>query len=238
MSTSDDQAILPPNPKRVAQRALVLSAVACRVGIERDADSPDAEIFREEILDWLAGLSLTEEIESNEQALLTSPLGSLSRQSAVDASWRSEGLAILAWALKKIDLPLQDEMVDSPAIAYSLGFLNDEAETVLNNPELRSGEELSRLAELMFAFHWRMRQFSLDQAAMNFVEFARECWFGPLEIEGLRCIDNDLAIGDKPISQASEEAWRTCFSIAQERHLAANWLTGGEEIYSEVATDT
>jgi hypothetical protein len=238
MSESDHQPLIPPIPKRVAQRALVLSAIACRGSLENDADNKDAERFREEILDWLSDLGLSDEIESDEQELLTSPLGTLPRQRAIDAGWRSEGLAILAWALKKTDLPDPDQLVDTPTIAYALGFLNDEDSTVLSNPGLRSAEELNQLAEAMFSFHWRLRQFSLDQAAMNFVEFAKECWFGPLELKGLCCIENDLAIGDQPISKAPEQEWRKCLSIAQERHQAANWLKGEAKLYSEVSTDT
>ena len=74
---------------------------------------------------------------------------------------------------------------------------------------------------------------------MDFVEFAKKSWFGPLELHGLRFVENDLAIGDKPIKyRASEESWQECLSIAQERHRAANWLYGQAEIYSEVTTDT
>jgi hypothetical protein len=238
MSESNDQSLIPPGPKRVAQRALVLSAVVCRGSIEGDAGSKDAERFREEILDWVYDLSLSDEIESDELELLTSPLGTLPKQRAIDAGWRGEGLAILAWALKKIDLPAHDQIVDSPTIAYSLGFLKDENSTVLQNPQLRTAKECNQLAEAMFSFHWRLRQYSMDQAAMNFIEFARDCWFGPLELNGLRCIEDDLAIGDNPISKAPNEAWRKCLSIGQERHQAANWLKGVEKIYSEVTTDT
>jgi hypothetical protein len=41
----------------------VLSAVVCRSGIESDAGNQDAERFREDVLDWLYDLGLSDEIE-------------------------------------------------------------------------------------------------------------------------------------------------------------------------------
>jgi hypothetical protein len=216
----------------------VLSAVVCRSGIESDAGNKDAERFREGVLNWLFDLGLSDEIEKEEYELLISPLGTLERRKVIDASWRGEGMAVLAWALNKAELPPHDELVDSPTVAESLGFMNDAESTTLHNPQLRSFDELNRFAESMLALHWRLRQYSLDHAPMNFVEFAKTCYFGPLELHGLRLLEDDLAIGDRPIGEATEESWRECLSIAQERHIAANWLMGNEEVYSEVTTDT
>jgi uncharacterized protein DUF4272 len=238
LDESEELDPIPPTPERVAKRALILSAVACRGAIEREAGDENAEAFRGRVLDWVKDLDLCEEIETGELELLDLPLGNLPKQVEVNASWRAEGLAVLAWALKRMDLPPHDQMADPSAIAESLGFLRDGASTVLESPQMRSGEDIARLGEMMFALHWRLRDYSLNHKALDFIEFAKTCWFGPLEINGLRCIENDLAIGDIPIGRSDERSWRTCLSIAQERHLAANWLRGDEQIYSDVSTDT
>jgi hypothetical protein len=238
MSENDQQVITPPTPLRVAKRALALSAVVCRSGIETDVGNRDAEQFREDVLNWLYDLGLSDEIESEEFDLLNSPLGTSPERASINASWRGEGMAVLAWALNIIELHPHDQLVDAPMIAESLGFLKDVESTVLHNPQLRSFEDLNRFAESMLSLHWRLRQYSLDHASMNFVDFAKTCYFGPLELHGLRFVENDLAIGDRTISKASEETWRECLSIAQERHIAANWLIGNNEVYSQVTTDT
>jgi hypothetical protein len=51
-------------------------------------------------------------------------------------------------------------------------------------------------------------------------------------------LENDLAIGDAPVSRASPEAVAAATSGAVERHLAANCLNGGSEMYSETDVST
>jgi hypothetical protein len=145
---------------------------------------------------------------------------------------------VLAWALNCFDLPKYDEMIDPQAVVNSLSFLNNEAKKLLTSPNLRTSDEFAQYAARMFALHWRLREFHLNSNKMDFQNFAKEAWFGPLDIEGLRLIDNDLAIGQYEISQAPDEDFWKCMSIANERHQAANWLIGYEEIYSEVDTGT
>ena len=72
----------------------------------------------------------------------------------------------------------------------------------------------------------------------NFRSFARESWFGPLDVSSARFYEDDLAVGDVSISKASEGAFRTALGIMQERHQAINWLTGGRKVYSETDTST
>lgn len=51
----DDEQIeyCPPTAVRVARRALVLSAVACRGFLEKDAGNAGAEAVRTRAVDWL-----------------------------------------------------------------------------------------------------------------------------------------------------------------------------------------
>ena len=234
----DDFDTIPPTAERVAARALVLTAVACRSSLEADAGSPEAEDFRESLVEWMRSAGLDGEAEGPELALLRAPLGSLDEQATIDASWQGEGVGVLAWALRRYDLPSYDELVAPPEIGHRLGFLRERAETVLAAPELRPAEELEQLRAAMFALHWRLRQFSLDRQGMDFEAFARKSWFGPLDIRGLRLARRDLAIDGRPLLDVPEERWRECLSIASERHRAANWLAGYEPVYSDVTADT
>lgn len=73
---------------------------------------------------------------------------------------------------------------------------------------------------------------------MDFEEFARTCWFGPLDITGLPLVDGDLAIKGQRIDLADPDAVRAATSAAQERHQAANWLREGPEEYSNASVAT
>ena len=89
-----------------------------------------------------------------------------------------------------------------------------------------TGAELTSLADQLFSLHWRLRQYSLDGARLDFVDFARRASFGPLAIDGLRICEGDLEIRGAPLFRAPEELWQEAMSIARERQQAANWLEG------------
>lgn len=228
----------PPSADRVARRALVVSAIICRSGIEGDAGNPEAEAFRESIISWMTRLGLDAEAEPEEIALLRTPLGKLSKKLAIDSSWKAEGLGVLAWALGKYELPNYETQVAGPEIADTLGFMEERGSTVLHSPKLRSPQEIEELAGQFFSLHWRLRQFSIDGNPMGFQEFAKTAYFGPLNLEGIRLVENDLGIRGAPISQANEKDWRETLGIVQERHQAVNWIRGNDILYSQVTTDT
>jgi hypothetical protein len=235
---SDEPLTIAPSAERVAARALVLSAIVCRSAIEGDAGNPNAEAFRADVLSWIRGIGLAEEVESNELVLFECGLGELSNRQRIDASWRAEGLAVLAWALRRCELPVYDKRADPYPIAQALGFREIRRDTILAVPALRPPEEISNLADTLFTLHWRMRQYSLDRKPMKFAEFANTAWFGPLSLAGVRLVSDDLEVRGVPVWDASEEDWREVLSIARERQQAANWLIGQESIYSEVTCDT
>jgi hypothetical protein len=68
---------------------------------------------------------------------------------------------------------------------------------------------------------------------MDFAEFARTAWFGPLDITGLPLEGGDLAINGKRIDRASPDEFGMAHSAAVERHRAVNWLWNGPERFSE-----
>lgn len=73
---------------------------------------------------------------------------------------------------------------------------------------------------------------------MDFAEFARTCWFGPLDISGLPLVDGDLALHGRRIDQAPPDSIDTALSAARERHQAANWLREGPDRYSDASVAT
>ncbi|HEX8914259.1 MAG TPA: DUF4272 domain-containing protein, partial [Humisphaera sp.] len=228
-----------PSPDRVARRALALAAVGARGLLEQeDPADPGVEETRQRLLKWVADVGIGDELEPDEWKALQRPIAKLDRQAALNATWRLEGLAVLAWALNRIEIPPIDEQVDPGELLPAVGILDADRAAALLAAPLRPPAELNRYADHMFAIHWRLRDFRLRPKAMNFREFAKTAWFGPLDIEGVRLIDDDLAVGDAPIASADPARVGAAQSGAMERHQAANWLRGDHPVYSCVDTPT
>ncbi len=230
----------PPTPTRVARRACALAAVTARALLEQDSpDDPLAQETQADILAWVDALGLGEELEPEEGEFLRQPLGAPALQVSVNSTWRLEGLAVLAWALGRFDLPPADQLVVPRELLRSLGILDEKvARELLECPILRSREELETQRDRLFAVHWRLTDWRVKPRAMDFVGFASTAWFGPLDLTGLRLVERDLAVGDLPLFRASADLVADATSAAMERHLAANWLLGGSALYSETEVST
>lgn len=232
----DDPEPQPPSADHVARRALILAVVSCRGILELDPARDQAQQFWARVSAWWNHLDLASALEPEEAALLTCQFGTASRQAAVNASWRSEALAVLAWALGRAELPSHDVQVDPSAVANGLGFLQDS--TVLDAPSLRSPDELAEYSNVAFTIHWRLREFSLNPGTLDFPKFCNTAWFGPLSLVGVRLLEHDLAVGGSPISRAPVELVQMATSIARERHQVANWLVDASIPFSETDTST
>ena len=238
MEIGEDSCPTPPDHNRVAARALVLAAVSCRGLIEQDSERTGAEELRQRIVAWLESVGTASELESDESVLLSIPLGKLDRKATMDATWRSEGMVVLAWALHFAQLPRFHAQCEPSDVANELGFLDERQNTALRSPRLRAPDEIEKWADIYLTLHWRLRRFSLRPDAMDFVTYVSECTWGPLRLDGLEIIDGELAVEGVRIDRLEYDRFRQLLSIVQERHQAFNWLLGFEPIYSQVTTDT
>lgn len=238
MVDDDEVPLSLPTPSRVAARAHALLTQAYRSFLEGAADDPKAASEQARCLAWCERVGLRRELEPWEWEILSRPLGALSPREAVNAGWCLEAAALLAWALGRIEILDYEEQQDGAAIAQAMGFLDAEAVDLPADVRLRPRDELEHCLSIYLALHWRLRDFSLRPEPLDFAAFVRGCTWGDLSIDGLRLVDGDLSIGGVPLSKATEAAYRTCASIASERHRAAEWLLGQHPLYSEVTADT
>jgi hypothetical protein len=229
----------PPTPRRVAARALALAAVGARGLFEKDGLPEECEVDRNDILSWIDAIGIRDELEPDEWKILQRPIGSLDRQAWIDATWRIEGLAVLAWALQCAELPPYDQQVPPRDLFSAIGYWEENAgKKFLVSATLRPTEELQDFLTIALAVHWRLTQLSLDGKAMDFKRFSREGWMAPFDLEPFRLIEGDLALGDYPVSMAPKKVLDSAKGCALERHLAINWLMGYSRIYSETDTST
>jgi hypothetical protein len=195
---------------------------------------PPAQGLVDRVRAWLSEHNFDAELEDAERALLETPVGEADQQSAVNASWRSEGLCVLAWALGALEMPSHDAQINPAETSSKIGFLR----VPPSEPRLRSPEQLQRIGEQLFAIHWRLREFSLRPQAVDFVAFSKSNWFCKFDVDPIAVAEKDLAIRGVAIAKAPRDAVRMCQSIAMERHQAINWLLGQHAVYSEVHTST
>ncbi len=217
-----------PAPSRVAMRALVLVAVSCRGAIEQEPEGADHQELCLEICEWLEEVRAWQEAENRERKILEARLGTLSRGDRVDATWCSEGAAVLVWALGVGGLPPAHVPCDPSATASSVGFLADRDETVLKAPGLLLESRIQDCAERYLEVHWKLRDLRIkrESAALR------------SDADAKVSFDDSLCIGGQRIDLSSTEKRDSVNSIVMERHRALNWLLGDELIYSEVTTDT
>ena len=231
--------MLPMSATRVARRSLILSAVICRGSIENAPDRPDAEILRFRLLEWLTQLNLWDEVETSEEKMLHAPIGVLKPEDVIRATWYTEGLAILAWSLNYIKFPKHDHQVDPHIVTDALGLLNEFAGEVIATAELCDPAELDAGRELLYAIHSRLRDFARHHDQKDFIQWIERKWINILDLDEAQLIvQNDLAIGDKTISESEEDCWQECEAITRERHRAIIWLFKGNPSYSQIPIDT
>jgi Domain of unknown function (DUF4272) len=235
----EDEDAEPPTPQRVARRALALTAVTARAILEQDTANPEAKKTYKDLLTWINDLEIDDEFEPDEWTVLQRPLGKLDQQAQINSTWRLEGLVILAWSLGRFEIPPHDQLVSLKPLWRSLGILDaDAAKALLAKPKLRPRKEIAAQRSRLFALHWRLRNYHVNPGVMDFAEFARTCWFGPLDIAGVPLIKGDLALQGKRLDKAPADVFSNAHSTSQERHQAANWLWEGPELYSDASVAT
>jgi hypothetical protein len=252
----------PPPARRVAARALVLAALHYRLIFEvfllQRADG-ESRVGNANLLSWVQEAGLLPEFEPEERALLEAPLGRLPPDATGNESWRLEGLGVLAWALQRYRLPPYDAVV-GPAVLEGLElFARDGSADLRDTAVLRPAQEVRRYATQITIVSWRLRQFGLPRESQLYQEVTRSAppWghgvrermdfvahlrahpgFEEWWLDGLRLAGGDLALGGRPLADASPEDVQQCTAIGVARQVAAYWLRGDEPIYSRVRPNT
>jgi hypothetical protein len=171
-----------PTPKRVARRAMVLALVMYRAALEQFPGKAKFESLHGRIPAWIEQLGLDAELELKERDFLNAPLGQADEKVTISAVWQNEGLAVLAWALRRFALPQYDEQASPEAAGASIGFDEDlldrtdtaAAEQVLCEAKLRPPSEIDRYATHITLVNWRLRTFRLNPAVTPSVCFQRQ----------------------------------------------------------------
>jgi hypothetical protein len=141
---SAESKFVPPPASLVAARAMALVGVCCRAVLDLEDSRDMAEFKRLHLSEWLDRLGVMDALEESETDLLNTPCGMLDERTMVNASWRAEGMLVLAWALGRSELVHYDEKCEPAEVAERLGFLRERSQPALAKPTLRDSAEIRR----------------------------------------------------------------------------------------------
>lgn len=133
---------VPRTAEVVAKRCLVLYAVVA-AGNRED---------RGLLADWLRREGVWEAVSPLEEAFLTGP--EPERQAMIDATWRTEGLGVLLWALGKME-PAGIGKV--PVMRAALPLLRGPVGDFVSAASLRAEGEILEMYEAVYQAHWEVR---------------------------------------------------------------------------------
>jgi hypothetical protein len=151
--------VFPPDvtrsPDEVARRALALFSV---VGLAQGAE-------RKLVRQWLRENELWDALSPIEAGFIdASPP---SRRQVVNATWWSERLVMLLWALGEIDeLPAADKQCDTREFQGVLPpFADVSVPAFIAHATLRADADLIEMADLVLGLHWAARNAELVDRA-------------------------------------------------------------------------
>jgi tetratricopeptide (TPR) repeat protein len=221
-----------PSARRVAARALVLAAVFYRAQLESDRF---AEAWRSKLLAWIDALDLGPELERGERSFLHTPVGHADAQLVANASWRVEGLGVLAWALGRFDLPAYDdlgEFATPPDVGFTEKLLSAmdtaAARELLQSAGLRPKSEIDRFSRHITLVSWRLRQFLVDpDRPVPSMDFEMR--------GGRRVAVEDRAALRRPAGPGIGEGMDFAGYLRGHGHFEEHWLDGLRLIDGDLA---
>jgi len=143
--------------KTIARRTLALfGTVGVALGAPRD-----------DVLQWLKESNLWDELSPLEGAYL-SDINPTRRQN-IDATWKSEGLTVLLWALGKISvLPAPNQQCDTSIFQKLLPpYASISAADFISSAERRSDDALLAMADELMDLHWHARDAQINGREMS-----------------------------------------------------------------------
>jgi hypothetical protein len=146
--------------EEIARRALTLFGV---VGIGFSAPQDDT-------IKWLRSEGLWKYLTPSELALLS--VEHPTKQQLIDASWKSEALLVLLWALGKIDsFPPPNQQCDTSLFQELLPpFANTSASSFIASATRRSEDVLDCFADETMQLHWQARDAKLHGRALPTID--------------------------------------------------------------------
>jgi hypothetical protein len=200
-----------------------------RASVDLQANHPSAPEHHQEILNWLQVRPFAEEIEGEELKVLSTALGTLSREQVLQSSAEVEAAAIIGWALNLLPHPPHDRPVLALGIRHAFGLENPHLlQRLLQELELQPLGKLQKLSRQLEWICARLQQcWLLPTADFVSAQGRKEA----LEI-GVPLSQGDLSLQGLPAHQAPSAQIARCLQSLEPRRQALRWLQGGSLLYT------
>jgi uncharacterized protein DUF4272 len=218
----------------VHRRGLALAYLTCRAMIDAD---PGAKKMSDNILIFIDGVGLAQDLLPHELRMLQAPFGSLSARECAGTSWLSEGMAVLAWSVGLFDLPAPNQKCHPGPPAINLGMFQPGTKDRLATAVLRNADEIEMKSLTYLALNWRIGHFVTNPAEkMDLASKLKDPASPHLLVDEVELIDGDLAIDGLPLAQVPHERAGEVFFVIRERFNAFKWLQGYAPQYAADTT--
>ena len=231
----------------VAVRLIILAAVCRRAFLESEvsgnaADERQADRF--DLMAWLQHERLIDAVSPNELELLQAPIGRLDGDGAALASWQSEALVALAWALGLLDhMPAYHTMAEPGPLFARVPSPWDDTGAFAAHGRLRDEMEVAQERERAELWEWRAQMEEIavgaeSRAVAEIIdaigEVAREAYTAGLLREP---VADDFAVDEMAYRDLSPASREHAAIVAGQRLRALNWLCGFGTSWDDVPLD-
>jgi len=234
----------------VVDRALALCAHYLRSRVEgglRFGPAGDSRhrwrAFGDRVQTWATAEGIPSRMSPRERRAWRARLGSWSEQTIIDGNWRLEALGPLLWALSALrTMPAWDRQFDH-AIVAKLGappFNGTTRVTATSfrvRARLRDDETSERYRDIAELWHWRANIAQLPRTAERARNIANAARVAHQRGDVAAPLANDFPLFRRTYSKLTDEQLSLAHSIAEERQLALEWLTG-DDAWDETRADT
>ena len=235
------------SPRETAERLIVLGALCRRAFLEMrpegvEEDGADGERF--DLASWLREEGLEATATPRERRLLATRAGHLEPDVAAGASWQSEALLTLGWALRLIEeLPPYDDVANPAAL---LGIVPAPWQTTAafrRDAHLRDESEIAVERERAELWHWRagvadlLREAPAADRAERLgaiAEVGREAAAAGLVAH---LVAGDFPVRGRAYRDTDPALLADLDVVSAERLAALNWLCGFGTSWDDVPLD-
>lgn len=233
------------DPAETAKRALILAALTYRGFLELDEERAGRDAATEDrfdLLAWIHDEHLIAHVEPLEMQTLQAPLGTLPEAEAQAATWSTEALTPLCWALGLIpEQAPPHEAAEATVLLDPLPVPGSPTAPFIRRSTLRDEAAIARAREIAELWYWRatMQELVTTASESELGEFLTV--IAETAAEGAAAellpppIGDDFPVGDASYHLAGDH--ETIAAIAERRLQALNWLCGFGPTWETVPLD-